>query len=260
MNAAAVNVTNSSIHDIGDTPLNGAQHGVGVFYTTLNQDSSSTGTAATGTVSGNVVTKYQKGGIVVNGPGASVTISGNTVTGEGRVAYIAQNGIQVGRGATGTITGNTVTGNAYTGANNASSTGILLIGGYVFGPITTGVSVTNNTLTNNDMGVYVYNADAGGRTPPATKTKNSIVNNTISNDQATNVSGNGSPNGYQVGIYDYGNKDNFVNNKISGIGYDTITHRPGSFYAKFDIDSGCAPRSRTSDGSRHGYPTVRQDN
>ena len=143
---------------------------------------------------------------MVNGPGAAVTISGNTVTGEGRVAYIAQNGIQVGRGATGTITGNTVTGNAYTGANNASSTGILVFGGCVYGPITTGVSITDNTLINNDMGVYVYNADASGSKPPTTKTKNSIVNNTISNDQATNVSGNGSPGGYQVGIVDFGNK------------------------------------------------------
>ena len=181
VNAAAVNVTNSSIHDIGESPLNGSQHGVGVFYTTLNQDSTSTGTAATGTVSGNIFTKYQKGGIVVNGPGASVTISGNTVTGEGRVAYIAQNGIQVSRGATGTITGNTVTGNAYTGTNIASSSGILLIGGYVYGPITTGVWITNNTLIENDMGVYVYNADASGSNPPSTKTKNSIVNNTITN-------------------------------------------------------------------------------
>ena len=119
-NAAAVNVTGSQIHNIGDTPLGGNQRGVGVYYTTLNPDLSSTGgTAATGTVSGNTFTKYQKGGIVVNGPGAAVTISGNTVTGDGRVTRNAQNGIQVGRGATGTITGNTVTGHAYTGINNA---------------------------------------------------------------------------------------------------------------------------------------------
>ena len=189
----------------------------------MNPDLSTTGTAATGTVSGNIITKYQKGGIVVNGPGAAVTISDNTVTGEGRVAYTAQNGIQVSRGATGTITRNTVTSNAYTGANNASSSGILLIGGYVYGPITTGVSVTDNTLVNNDMGVYVYNADASGSKPPTTKTKNSVVNNTISNDGRTNISGNGSGFGYQVGIYDFGNKDNIVNNKISGTGYTPIT-------------------------------------
>ena len=239
VNAAAVNVTNSSIHDIGEVPLNGAQHGVGVFYTTLNQDSSPTALAAkaTGTVSGNAFTKYQKGGIVVNGPGASVAISGNTVTGEGPVAYTAQNGIQLGRGATGTIKSNTVTGNAYTGANNASSTGILVFGGGAF-PLTTGVSITNNTVTNNDMGVYLVNTDASGLNPPTTKTKNSIVNNKISNDQIANVSGNGSPNGYQVGIVGYGNGDSIVNNKISGIGYKQgSAPTTDSFYAKFDIDS-----------------------
>lgn len=233
MNAAAVNVTNSSIHDVGEVPLNGAQHGVGVFYTTLNQDSTSTGTAATGTVSGNVFTNYQKGGIVVNGPGAAVTISGNTVTGQGRALYIAQNGIQLGRGATGTVSGNTVTDNAYIGTNGASSSGILLIGGYVYGPITTGVSVTQNTLTNNDVGVYVYNADASGSSAPSTKTKNSIVNNTISNNGPTNVSGNGL-GGYQAGISDLGNKDNIVNNKISGTGYNTPS-TDGSVYTQLDI-------------------------
>jgi parallel beta-helix repeat protein len=236
-NAAAVDVTNSKIHDIGDNPLRGMQRGVGVFYTTLNQDSTSTGTAATGTVSGNFVTTYQKGGMVVNGPGASVTISGNTVTGEGPVDYIAQNGIQLGRGATGTISDNTVTGNAYKGSAPASSSGILVFGGGSYGALTTGVSVTHNTLTGNDLGVYVYNTDPSGSKPPTTKTKNSVVNNTISNSQTTNVSGNGSPNGYQAGIVDYGNRDNIVNNKISGNGYNQ-THAPttGSFYGQFDVD------------------------
>ena len=76
-----------------------------------------------------------------------------------------------------------MTGNAYTGTNGASSSGILLIGGGIYGPITTGVSITNNTLINNDVGVYVYNTDASGSNPPSTKTKNSVVNNTISNDR-----------------------------------------------------------------------------
>jgi hypothetical protein len=44
-----------------------------------------------------------------------------TVTGEGAVDYIAQNGIQIGYGAHATVTGNTVTGNAYSGSNLASS-------------------------------------------------------------------------------------------------------------------------------------------
>ncbi len=218
-------------------PLDGTQHGVGVFYTTLNQDSTSTGAAATGTVSGNTFTNYQKGGIVVNGPGAAVTVSGNTVSGAGVVSYIAQNGIQLGRGAAGTVKDNTVTGNAYSGMNNASSCGILVFGGGTYA-LTTGVSITHNTLSGNDIGVYVENTDSSGAKPPATKTNNSIVNNTISDSNTTNVSGNGSPNGYQAGIYDLGNKDNIVNNKISGNGYDKNFQPTAlSTYIQLDVSS-----------------------
>ena len=58
-------------------------------------------------------TDYQKSGIVVNGQ-VSGTVTGNTVTGDGPIAYIAQNGIQFGFGASGLIRGNTVSGNDYT--------------------------------------------------------------------------------------------------------------------------------------------------
>src|SRR5207245_2224367 len=106
---------NTSIHDIGETPLNGAQHGVGVLYTTVRQDGASTGAAATGTLSGSTITNYQKNGVVVSGPGAAVRVQSNTVTGQGKVNYIAQNGIQISFGASGTVTGNTVSNNWYTG-------------------------------------------------------------------------------------------------------------------------------------------------
>lgn len=42
-NAANVNVTNSSIHDIGEIPFNGTQHGVDVLYTTVDQAGNQTG-------------------------------------------------------------------------------------------------------------------------------------------------------------------------------------------------------------------------
>jgi Right handed beta helix region len=244
VNAAAVNVTSSSIHDIGESPLDGTQHGVGVFYTTLNQDGTSTGTAATGTISGNTIARYQKGGIVVNGPGSSVTVSGNNVTGEGAVTYTAQNGIQMGRGAIGTIKGNTVSGNAYSGTNSASSCGILVFGGAPY-PYTTGVSITANTLTNNDIGVYVANADASGNAP-ATRTKNSIVNNTITDSLTTNVSGNGYPDGYQAGIFDLGNHDSIVNNKISGDGYNKSKAKGGSIFMTIDVTGSISPHVKNN--------------
>ena len=220
VNAAAVNITNSSIHNIGKVPFDGTQHGVGVLYTTINQALGVTGPAATGTLSGNTITLYQKNGVVVSGTGAVVAVQNNTVTGNGPVNYIAQNGIQMSYGATGTITGNTVSGNEYTGANGASSGGIIIVGGAFYSglPYSTGISVTKNVVTNNDVGVWLSNAQADG-SAPVTKTNNKVVNNTISKtDGATNLSGDGTC-GYQAGIADEGNKDNVVNNTISGSGY-----------------------------------------
>jgi hypothetical protein len=61
----------------------------------------------------NTVTDYQKTGILVNGSVAA-TIRDNVATGAGPVNYIAQNGIQVGFGATARLFGNGVSGNDYT--------------------------------------------------------------------------------------------------------------------------------------------------
>jgi len=88
-----VDVTNSSIHDIGETPLNGSQHGVAIYYRALGVG------AARGKIWNNQVARYQKNGITVNGPGIDVSIRENTVSGEGPIPYTAQNGIQAGYGA-----------------------------------------------------------------------------------------------------------------------------------------------------------------
>jgi hypothetical protein len=103
-NSRSVDVSNSSIHDIGESPLNGAQHGIAIAY-----DNN-----AIGTVSGNTVSHYQKNGIAIRS-GSAVSVENNVVTGEGPVNYIAQNGIEI-FGATALVTGNTVSGNWYTPA------------------------------------------------------------------------------------------------------------------------------------------------
>src|SRR5205823_8090645 len=92
LGTTSVDVTKSHIHNIGDKPsFTGAQHGIGVYYRAFCD-----GASATGAISGNAVSLYQKGGIVANGPNAALSISGNAVTGNGPVVYIAQNGIQIG--------------------------------------------------------------------------------------------------------------------------------------------------------------------
>src|SRR5258708_9253229 len=182
--AVSVNVTGSAVHNIGETPLNGTQHGNAIYYRAFRG-------SASGVISGNTVTHYQKNGITIN-TNVSPTIAKNTGTAEGPVNYIAQNGIQVGYDtAPVTVTGNTVTGNAYSGANGASSGGILVVGGPCFGAglsYATGLSITRNTLTTNDVGVFLFNGDAS-YAAPASRTDNSVKLNTISNSAVINTTG-----------------------------------------------------------------------
>jgi len=106
----SVDVIGSDIHNIGEVPFNGAQHGNAIYYYGYG----TTGTV-TGEVSGNTVYQYQKGGIIVNGEKSTVSVTDNTVTGLGKVDFIAQNGIQFGFGSNGIVSGNNISGNFYTG-------------------------------------------------------------------------------------------------------------------------------------------------
>src|SRR5436190_3121492 len=111
-----VTITDSNIHNIGETPFNGAQHGVAVYYATVTFDSNcDTAGTTLGTIEGNTISNYQKGGITVNCSGTNATVTDNSVTGLGRVNYIAQNGIQFGFGSSGIARGNTISDNFYTG-------------------------------------------------------------------------------------------------------------------------------------------------
>lgn len=227
-----VTVENSSIHDIGETPLNGSQHGVGIYWVY--------GSSATGSITDNSLWNYQKGGIVVNGVGSSAQIRGNTVTGQGHVNYIAQNGIQIGYGATATVMGNTVTGNSYTGTNYASSGGILVVGGPGYGDAyTTNLQIVGNTLINNDVGVWLSNLDVKNNNyvSPTTPTNIKVVNNTISNDGVFNISGYTYPAlvGYQAGVSDMGDNDKIIHNNISGVGYTPDTNS-GAYLIQIDAD------------------------
>ena len=220
-NNVAVNISDAYVHDIGENPFNGTQHGVAIYYRALG-----VGTTA-GTITNNRVTAYQKGGIVANGPGTNVAITDNTVTGLGAVDYIAQNGIQVGYGATASVMRNTVSGNAYSGYNNASSGGILVVGGEGYGAaLTVNTRIVRNTLTNNDVGIYLSNIDADGNAP-LTATNIKVTNNIISNAAFSNKYP------YQAGVSDQGNGDKIINNTISGAGYDPDAHA-GAFLIDAD--------------------------
>lgn len=249
----SLDVTKSHVYAIGDHINNayapsGVQTGVAVYYNTINYQNGNQPTSGkiSGEVSYDQVNKYQKGGIVLNGTKTDVDIDNNVVSGAGPVNYIAQNGIQVSRGATSDVTDNTVGDNAYTGHNDATSAGILIYGGWG-DPVTRGVLVQDNKLVDNDEGINFanYNDDATDAT--ATTTKNVAKDNWIYSGNVTNVSGLGDPIGYQVGIEDVGNKDSACNNTIIGQGYadqgsydaTTQTATPGPDGAVVrDIDAG----------------------
>jgi hypothetical protein len=109
------------------------------------------------TISNNSVRNYNKNGITASGPGTVgsggpvVTITGNTVVGLGPTTVIAQNGIQVGGGATGKITSNLVTDAIFVNSPNCASSctgssGILIYA-------SPGLTVSSNTVESTQFGI-----------------------------------------------------------------------------------------------------------
>jgi hypothetical protein len=108
---AAGSITNNVVVNVNQG-LSGCQEGNGIEVRNAPFDNTAPVDLVV-SITGNVVSGYQKNGITANGS-VVATITGNTVTGSGPVNYIAQNGIQVGFGATATVQGNTISGNNYT--------------------------------------------------------------------------------------------------------------------------------------------------
>jgi hypothetical protein len=160
-NAGAVNISNSSIHDIGETQPNSLQHGAGVLYTTLNGTTTcnfciSSGPHAGGTLSGNTITNYQARGVTLDGPGVAATVKSNTVTGYGMINYNTQFGIDVFYGASASITGNTISGNWDTSPNIAC--GLLFVQA-------AGVKQQGNVFFNNERDLCNAGRGGGNYTP-----------------------------------------------------------------------------------------------
>ena len=116
------------------------------------------------------VTGYQKNGITIDGAGTATTVDQSTVTGPGanttQSQAIAANGIQISRGATGSITNSHITNNVCDDAagqcgpdpvNGVQSAGILIFN-------SDGLTIQGNTLTSNDMGVYNFSQSTAGVT------------------------------------------------------------------------------------------------
>ncbi len=237
---ATLSLTDSAVTQAGDYPLNGCQGGVGVQV-----GFSPTGQVGHAVLANDTIDNYQKNGITVDGSGSTAQIADVTVTGDGPTSQIAQNGIQISFGATGSVTGSIISGNNYTGTGEASSDGILVVGGGgsacgigAGSPLARKVSVTGNALLNNDIGVQLFNVNASCTKSSFTPTDNVVCDNTIVNYHGytggiasadANISGFGETTkgviGDQAGVSDSGFGDKICDNAISGVGYQSRDSR-----------------------------------
>jgi hypothetical protein len=214
--SSTVSITHTVVHHIGDVPHSVGQYGVGISLRGFAG-------AIKGAIDNNQIFDYQKGGISANGPNVTVDITNNVVVGDGHLMSNAQNGIQVAFGAfSKVLSGNYVYGNSYSGTpgDGSSSSGILIAGGPGFGPCppvnagcsyVVGMTVRNNTLFANDVGVYVFNIDENSDAP-STTTNVTVARNVIYGDLCYNSV-------FQAGVSDVGNTDSILHNTIYGPGY-----------------------------------------
>jgi hypothetical protein len=142
---AGGSVENTTIDNLLRAGYTGCQNGLGI-----HADSS---TPVSLLVDGNTITRYNKNGITVDGAIAA-TVTNNTVTGAGPLGsgYAAQNGIQIGFGASAVVSGNTVSGNVYTPKADVAC-GLLFYQA-------DGVKQRGNNLFDNE--VNLCNAGRGG--------------------------------------------------------------------------------------------------
>jgi nitrous oxidase accessory protein NosD len=181
-NANAV-IQGNIVRGVEDPDAFGDQSGLGILVHAANGD-----TITSAKVTGNTVEDFQKGGIVVDAgtvPGEAWTAGGgvlgsvgtNVVTGIGPTPLTAQNGIQISRGASTSVTGNSVTGTAYTGSSGCdtscdTASGILL---YQAG---SGTTVNTNSLSVFDNGIAVQDSNGAD-----------IAQNTLNGNRDTETDG-----------------------------------------------------------------------
>jgi hypothetical protein len=127
--------------------LPGCQSGTGIFV------QSGGGQTSQVSIMRSTIHDFQKNGITANEIGTQATINENVVTGIGPTAGAAQNGIQIGFGAGGSITGNTVTNNVWSPCTTASTcqaaaTNILVTQ-------SDGVTVSGNTAGISNVAIFI---------------------------------------------------------------------------------------------------------
>ena len=138
-------IRHNLIKDIRDneSPVSGCQNG-----NAIQVGRNFEGQTGHAEIVGNWLQDYQKTGVVVDNAGSSAEIRHNVVDGIGVTTVIAQNGLQISRGANAEVQHNRITDNDYE-PTSTLGTGILAF------ELDGGVEIEHNTLARNGSGVYL---------------------------------------------------------------------------------------------------------
>ena len=146
------------------------------------------------TVTDNTVQNFQRNGINVGawylgGHGIDATISGNTVTGIGagpsNTDDWAQNGIETGNGATGSITDNHLTGFVFTAYNNPGQVGATDTAIMVWD--NSDQQVVGNTINDSQTAISLYSDDTAWNPSDDQSVNDVVENNIVTYDPAYNA-------------------------------------------------------------------------
>jgi len=151
--------------------------GLGIFVQSASP-STSTVTIENCTIHG-----YQVNGITANETGTTVTVNGNSVVGAGPI-NVAQNGIQVGFGATGSVVNNRVADDISSEARaEGTGSGILIYG-------SDHMTITGNSVANTQNGIALVTD--GGLTADDNTVSTNVVSDTHLGDGIDLCSNNNS--------------------------------------------------------------------
>jgi parallel beta-helix repeat protein len=144
---ASGNVQNNTVRNMKlSTALNGCQSGLGIFV------QSGLGKSKV-TIDTNSVHDYQKNGITGNEAGTDVTVKNNVVTGLGPTTGAAQNGIQIGFGADGTVDGNISANHVWSPCLSVSNCAASALDVLIYQ--SDGVEITHNIAGRSQGGILV---------------------------------------------------------------------------------------------------------
>jgi hypothetical protein len=106
----------------------------------------------------NQIDKYQKGGVYTDNEGTKLNMTGNLVLGDGPNTQIAQNGVQISRGADAFVGANLVQDNTYTGiAGPGQASGFILFRDP--GDTASDLRLSANLVRRNDNNIGLFDID-----------------------------------------------------------------------------------------------------